>query len=74
MANITLAIPDDIYAKMKKMKEIRWSEVARGAIKQRMNDLEIMNRITSKSKFTEKDIEKLSEKIKRGIAKKHGLK
>lgn len=30
--NITLAIPDDIYKKMKKYKEIKWSEVVRRAI------------------------------------------
>ncbi|MEM0328482.1 MAG: hypothetical protein QXN53_07920 [Thermoproteota archaeon] len=32
MANITLAIPDEIYKKMKKYKEIKWSEVVRRAI------------------------------------------
>jgi len=74
MANMTLAIPDELHKKMKQMFEIRWSEVARRAIEQRVNDLEMMNKITSKSKFTEKDIRELSEKIKKGIAKKHGLK
>ena len=73
MANITLAIPDELHEKMKKMKEIRWSEIARRAIEQRINDLETMNKITSKSRFTKKDIEELSKKIKIGIAKKHNL-
>ena len=38
--------------------------------KEREEDLRIMNKITSKSKFTKKDINELSEKIKRAIAKK----
>jgi hypothetical protein len=73
MANMTLAIPDELHKKMKKMSEIRWSEIARRAIEERVNDLEVMNKITSKSKFTEKDISNLSEKIRQGIAKRHGL-
>ena len=72
--NMTLAIPDELHAKMKKMSDIRWSEVARQAIAQRIEDLEVMNKITSKSKFTKKDIDELSEKIKEGMAKRHGLK
>ena len=73
MANITLAIPDELHKKMKKMSDIRWSEIARRAIEERINDLEVMNKITLKSKFTKKDIEELNEKIKKGIAKRHGL-
>ena len=68
MANITLAIPDELHEKMKKMKEIRWSEIARRAIEQRINDLEALNKLASKSKITDKDIEEISKKIKRSAA------
>ncbi len=73
MANMTLSIPDELHKKMKKMSEIRWSEVARRAIEQRINDLETLNKITAKSKATQKDIDEISEKIKKGIAKRHGI-
>jgi predicted CopG family antitoxin len=73
MANMTLSIPDELHKKMKQMSDIRWSEIARRAIEQRINDLETLNRITAKSKATQKDIDKISEKIKRGIAKRHGI-
>ena len=73
MTNMTLAIPEELARKMKTFSEIRWSEVARQAIEKRVNDLEIMNRIASKSKLTKKDVEEISRKIKRGIAKRHGL-
>ena len=73
MPNMTLSIPAELHEKMKRMSDIRWSEVARAAIAQRIDDLEVMNRITAKSKLTKKDIWELSERVKRGVAKRHGL-
>ncbi len=40
MPNITLSIPNDVYQKMKKHKEIKWSEVARKAIIEYVEHLE----------------------------------
>ena len=70
---MTLSIPDELHKKMKRFSEIKWSEVARRAIEQRVNDLDTMERIVAKSKLTEKDAKEISDKIKKGIAKKHGL-
>lgn len=41
MANITLSIPNDVYRKMKKHKEIKWSEIARKAIIEYVEQLEV---------------------------------
>ena len=65
---MTLAIPDELHKKMKKMSEIRWSEIARQAIEERINDFEVMEKIASKSKLTEKDVAEISKKIKRSAA------
>lgn len=65
---MTLSIPEELMKKMKKMSDIRWSEIARRAIEQRINDLEVMNKIASKSKLTKKDVEEISKKIKRAAA------
>ncbi|MEK6926354.1 MAG: hypothetical protein AABW50_03690 [Nanoarchaeota archaeon] len=70
MANITLSVPDEIHKKMKKFSELKWSEVARKAIEQRINDLEAMEKIASKSKLTKEDIEEMAKKIKRSAAKR----
>ena len=40
MTNITLSIPDEVYARMKLHKEIRWSEVVRRAIIEFIGKLE----------------------------------
>ena len=65
MVNITLSVPEELHRKMKSFSEIRWSEIVRKAIEQRISDLEIIERIASKSKFTKRDAEEISEKIKR---------
>ena len=70
---MTLSIPDELHRRMKKLSEIRWSEVARNAIENRVNDLEKINEIASKSKFTNKDALEISNKIKNNIAKRHNL-
>ena len=36
--NITLSVSDELHEKMKKMSDIRWSEVARRAIEKRINE------------------------------------
>jgi len=68
MPNMTLAIPKELHKKMKQMNEVRWSEIARRAIEERINDLEVMNKIASKSKLTKKDVDEISKKIKRSAA------
>jgi len=70
MVNMTLSIPEELMHRMRLLREVRWSEVARRAIEQRVLNLEVMNRIASKSKLTEKDILELSKKIKSSAAKK----
>lgn len=70
MTNITLSIPDELHKKMKKFSELRWSEIVRKTIEQRINDLEEIERIASKSRLTQKDVDEISEKIKRSAALK----
>ncbi|PJC44589.1 hypothetical protein CO038_03285 [Candidatus Pacearchaeota archaeon CG_4_9_14_0_2_um_filter_39_13] len=70
MANITLSVPDDVYRKMKKHREMRWSEVARAAIISQVEKLEMMDQIAGKSKLNMKDIEEINEKIKKGLHSK----
>jgi len=40
MPNITLSIPEDVYRRMKKYREVRWSEVVRKAIMEYLRRLE----------------------------------
>lgn len=74
MTNMTIALPEDLYKVMKKHKHIKWSEVARQAIKNQAQKLEMMDKILSKSRLTEEETLELGRKINRGIVKRHGLK
>ena len=70
MVNMTLSIPEELFRRMKAIREIRWSEVARQAIEKRVEDLEVMNRIAAKSKLTKKDAEEIGKKIKSSAAQR----
>ena len=63
MANITLSLPEELYQRLKNRPEIRWSEVARQAIQQYLEQLEILEKLTTKSKLKEEDVKELSELI-----------
>ena len=74
MPNLTLAIPEDLHRKMKGHSEIRWSEVVRKTIFDKIEDLEMMNKLTKKSKLTQKDVDGIAERIDSDVARKLGLK
>jgi len=73
MANLTIAITDDLREEIKMHKEVNWSEVIRRSMTEHLRKLTIANAIAQKSKFTEKDVRELDILVKQGIAKRHGL-
>ena len=74
MPNITLSIPEDLHERMKLHSEIRWSEVVRKSISDKIDDLEMLDKLTAGSKLTSKDVDEISKRIDRAAAKKLGLK
>ncbi|MEK6871321.1 MAG: hypothetical protein AABX16_00285 [Nanoarchaeota archaeon] len=48
MTNITLSIDDDVYNKMRKHSEIKWSEFVRKMIHKRIEELEHLEKSISK--------------------------
>ena len=67
MGNITLSLPDELQNRMRRHSEIRWSEVIRRTIQKKVEDLELLDKITSKSKLSMKDIDKISHKINKEV-------
>jgi len=49
MPNMTISIPDELYKRMKKYSEVRWSEVVRKALAEYIVRLEITERGTMPS-------------------------
>jgi len=70
MANITLSLPEELYQKLKNHPEIRWSEVARKAIQQYLDELELLDKLTAKSQLTDDDARELGDLIDTKVLKK----
>jgi len=71
MPTITLSVSEDLKRDMDESREINWSEVARTAIKSKVEQLRILKSITSKSKLTEKDALELGRKINKSLHKRY---
>jgi hypothetical protein len=63
MGNITLSVPDEIHKEMRHFSEVRWSEVARKAIVERIETLRLAEKLAKKSKLTEEDVKNFSKRI-----------
>ena len=70
MGNITLSLPNEVRKEMKQFSEVKWSEVARKAIVERLETLRMAEELAKKSKLTESDVEEFSKKIKSLAAKR----
>jgi len=73
MTNMTLAVPEDLKKIMEKHQEVKWSEVARQAMWEHAKKLELMDKLVSKSKLTENEALEIGRKIKKEVARRHGL-
>ncbi|MBI2653142.1 hypothetical protein HYX00_06760 [Candidatus Woesearchaeota archaeon] len=67
MPNVTLSIPEELHEKMKRHSEIRWSEVVRKSISEKIEDLEVMDKLTKRSKLTQADVDAIASKINREV-------
>ena len=74
MPTLTVSMPEDLKEAMSRHEEVNWSAVIRKAVQEHLRKLDIADTIAAKSKLTDEDVEKLDRLVKRGIAKRHGLK
>jgi hypothetical protein len=64
MTNITLSVPEEIHQSMKHFSEVKWSEVARRAIIEKIETMQFAEKLAQKSKLTQRDVDDFSKKIK----------
>ena len=67
MANLTLSIPERLHERMKRHGEIRWSKVVRDTISKKIEDLELMDKLTNKSSITKEDVDEIAHKINKEV-------
>jgi len=71
VVNVTFAVPEELHEIMRQHPEIKWSEIARKAMWDYARKLELMERITSESRLSEKDVAELDEKVKARLRRKY---
>jgi predicted translin family RNA/ssDNA-binding protein len=72
LANVTLAVPEELRRIMKGHPEIKWSEVARQAMWEYASKLELMDEVTKKSRLTEKDALEIGRKVNDALTSRYG--
>lgn len=70
MVSVTLSVPEDLKKKMDEFPEMNWSEVARGAIREKVVKLEFLKHFASKSELTEEDAIRLGKEVSKAVAKR----
>ncbi|GAA0217306.1 hypothetical protein [Halobaculum roseum] len=63
MPTITVNVDDTLKERMENHPEINWSEVTRQAIQEKVETLEVMDELTSRSDLTEGDVHEIAQKI-----------
>ena len=73
MVSVTLTIDDVIKSKIERLSWINWSELVREEVSEELKRSAALAKfleVVSKSKFTEKDADLLSEKVRVSMHKK----
>lgn len=71
MVSLTLSIPKDLKKEMDKHPEFNWSEIARAAIKERLEWLRAFKEFKKDSEITERDALKIGRMINKEVARRH---
>ncbi len=70
MPNMTLSVPRELHRIVKQHNEIKWSEIARRAMWEQAKKVQLMDKLTENSEFTEEDVEFLDHKVKEKLLKR----
>lgn len=71
MVEFKISVPEDVKKIIEKSPGINWSRIASEAIVSEAHELELLKRITSKSKLTEKDALEIGKKVNRSMARRY---
>ena len=69
MPSITLQIPSEIKEILSKHPEIEWKKIVTGTLWDYTKKIRLADKISSKSKLSQEDIEQLDRVVKEGLLK-----
>ena len=70
MPNMTLSISKELHQIVKHHNEIKWSEIARRAMWEQARKVQLMDKLTENSEFTEEDVAFLDHKVKEKLLRR----
>ena len=70
MTTLTLAVPNEMKKKMDEFPEMNWSEIARQAFMQKIEDMEFLRKFKEKSRLTETDALRLGKEVSKEVSSK----
>lgn len=68
---MTIDIPADVRAIIDRYPDVNWSVIAQHSLQEYARKLELADKLTEKSEFTEEDAMELDRRIKAGLAKRY---
>lgn len=70
MTTMTLAVPEELKKRMDHFPEMNWSQVARQAFNDKIEDLELLLKFKTKSVLTEADAARLGREVGLALTKR----
>jgi hypothetical protein len=70
MPNMTLSIPEDLHAVIRKHPEVSWSAVAREAMWEYARKMQLLDTLTAASNLTDADVDELAKQIKKAVRRR----
>jgi len=70
MPNMTLALDEETAKEVRMHAEIRWSEVAREAIRRKLQELHAFDAAFANSTLTPADIDRVARKVNKNMLKR----
>ena len=71
MVNMTITVPKEMKNDLDLFPEINWSEVARQAFREKIEDLKFLLEYKKNSKMTEEDTIRLGKEVNRSLHKRY---
>ena len=68
MTTMTLAVPDDMKARMDAFPEMNWSEVARQAFRQKIDDMEFLREFKAHSRLSRDDSLRMGKDVSKAVS------
>lgn len=71
---MTFTVPEPVKKRAQARRDVNWSAVVTQAIEERLDALELADRIAAKSKLTPADVDELAALIDDAMARAYGVK